>query len=190
MRILILVAILVTTAYGADFTTYVGPGTPGLYNQSTIGALGDRFAGQYLRDGARCFRRESGPQRKDPIQNHFWRPEHLQLRIFDRCRPVGRRLGRWANGITNFPLKNPIQSLPGRQGTGFLMKLAPDGTVLYSSYFGGNSVSSVNGVATDSDGNVYVTGWTFSIDFPVTPGLPSTPVDPNRSLLRYLCCQA
>ena len=59
------------------------------------------------------------------------------------------------------------------------MKLAPDGTVLYSSYFGGNSISRVNGVATDSDGNVYVTGWTFSVDFPVTPGLPSIPVDPH-----------
>ena len=99
----------------------------------------------------------------------------------------------WVGGQTgsqNFPLKNPVQSLPGRQDTGFLMKLAPDGTVLYSSYFGGNSVSSVNGVATDSDGNVYVTGWTFSIDFP-----NHTPARPRRrsarmSFLRDVCCQA
>ncbi len=44
-------------------------------------------------------------------------------------------------------------------GTGFLVKLAPDGTVIYSSYFGGLlGASSVNGVATDQNGNVYLTG--------------------------------
>ena len=40
----------------------------------------------------------------------------------------------------------------------------------YSSYLGGNGVDVVHGVATDSAGNVYVTGETTSSDFPVTAG--------------------
>src|SRR3984885_13365750 len=55
--------------------------------------------------------------------------------------------------------------------------MAPDGTVAYSSYFGGVlGNSGVNGVATDQSGNVYVTGFTDASDFPTTAGLPASPV--------------
>ena len=54
-----------------------------------------------------------------------------------------------------------------------LIKMSSDGTVLYASYFGGAvGSSSVTGVATDSNGNVYVTAWTDASDFRVTKGLP------------------
>jgi uncharacterized protein (TIGR03437 family) len=54
--------------------------------------------------------------------------------------------------------------------------MAPDGTVLYSSYFGGIlGNSGVNGIATDQSGNVYVTGFTDASDFPTTAGLPASP---------------
>ncbi len=60
--------------------------------------------------------------------------------------------------------------------------MAPDGTVLYSSYFGGIlGTSGVNGVATDQSGNVYVTGFTDASDFPTTPGLPASPVTASDS---------
>jgi uncharacterized protein (TIGR03437 family) len=72
---------------------------------------------------------------------------------------------------------NPLQSTLVGNGVGSLVKIAPDGTVLYSSYFGGTLGSSgVNGIATDQSGNVYVTGFTEASDFPTTPGLPSSPV--------------
>ena len=88
---------------------------------------------------------------------------------------------------TDFPLHHPLQSAPYPgayvplpvgvsflAGTGFLMKLSADGTVLYSTYFGGTeSSSSLNGVAADSDGNAYVTGTTKASDYPHTPGLPA-----------------
>jgi photosystem II stability/assembly factor-like uncharacterized protein len=53
----------------------------------------------------------------------------------------------------------------------FVTKLSADGSsVIYSSYLGGVRDDQGNQIAFDSGGNVYVTGWTTSDDFPVTPG--------------------
>jgi len=56
-------------------------------------------------------------------------------------------------------------------GDGFVSKLNPTGSaLLFSSYLGGSSFNTSEGIAVDSAGNVYVTGSTSSIDFPITPG--------------------
>src|SRR5580658_2279074 len=60
------------------------------------------------------------------------------------------------------------------KGTGFLMKLAADGSLIYSTYLGGTlGGSSLASVAADAQGNAYVTGWTAATDYPHTPGLPA-----------------
>jgi hypothetical protein len=46
--------------------------------------------------------------------------------------------------------------------------LVIDPVVAFSTYLGGNAVESVGAVEVDAAGNVYVTGWTASTDFPVT----------------------
>jgi len=43
------------------------------------------------------------------------------------------------------------------------------GFLAYSTYIGGNGADKVNSIATDAEGNVYLTGETFSADLPVTP---------------------
>ena len=50
---------------------------------------------------------------------------------------------------------------------GFVLKLRPDGTKLYATFFGGAGVDEARGVAVDVQGNAYVTGITGSLDFPV-----------------------
>jgi uncharacterized protein (TIGR03437 family) len=48
----------------------------------------------------------------------------------------------------------------------FVTKLRPNGSKLYSSFFGGSGVDEARGIAVDVQGNVYVTGNTGSLDLP------------------------
>jgi uncharacterized protein (TIGR03437 family) len=77
----------------------------------------------------------------------------------------------------DFPLFNPLQTVIGQgpfAGTGFIAKLRPDGSIVYSTYIGGaNGASALNAVAVDAQGNAYVTGETFASDYPHTTGLPN-----------------
>jgi uncharacterized protein (TIGR03437 family) len=52
----------------------------------------------------------------------------------------------------------------------YVTKLDPSGKVVYSTYFGGSADDVANAIAVDATGNVYVTGTTLSLDFPVTKG--------------------
>ena len=67
----------------------------------------------------------------------------------------------------SFPVHNALQSTPG---PGFIVKVSADGSqFVWSTYFR----ETIDALAVDSAGNVYVTGSTIDPNFPVTPGLPS-----------------
>jgi hypothetical protein len=54
---------------------------------------------------------------------------------------------------------------------GFITKLSADGkTLVFSTYLGGSFDDYPLSIAVDSSSNAYVTGFTFSTDFPTTPG--------------------
>jgi hypothetical protein len=53
----------------------------------------------------------------------------------------------------------------------FVTKLNATGTALvYSTYIGGSNDDEGYAIAVDGSGNAYVTGWTISTDYDVTPG--------------------
>ena len=57
------------------------------------------------------------------------------------------------------------------RGDAFVMKLAPGGTSLvWATYLGGKDPDAASGVALGPGGDVFVTGSTWSKDFPVSPG--------------------
>jgi Beta-propeller repeat len=59
----------------------------------------------------------------------------------------------------------------GGSSDGFVAKLNVAGSALvYSTYVGGNGEDVLVGIALDSAGNVYSSGYTSSTNFPVTPG--------------------
>jgi hypothetical protein len=74
-------------------------------------------------------------------------------------------------GVThsaNFPTANALQSTLKGASDAFVTKLNAAGTALtYSTYLGGTTDESGNGIALDSAGNTYVAGGTSSTDFPV-----------------------
>jgi parallel beta-helix repeat protein len=76
---------------------------------------------------------------------------------------------------TDFPLQNPLQNTKYCYEDAFVTKINPTGTALiYSTYLGGNNRDSGNGIAVDSSGNAYITGTTFSTDFPLQNPLQNT----------------
>jgi hypothetical protein len=104
-------------------------------------------------------------------------------------------------GITvshDFPTVNPFQPSSHTNGsTAFVAKLNSTGSALvYSTYLGGSGGADWGlGIAVDSSGNAYVTGFTTSADFPtMNPIQPAyngsndafvTKLNPNGSALVY-----
>ncbi len=75
---------------------------------------------------------------------------------------------------SGFPTLNAYQA-DASQGGAFVTKFAPSGAVLtYSTYLHGSVGESANGIAVDSAGDAYVTGYTFSPDFPTVNAFQST----------------
>jgi len=70
-----------------------------------------------------------------------------------------------SNGLQ---VKNPIQStFAGGQGNLLIAKLTPSGdSIVYATYLGGSTFDFVGDLAVDRDGTAYITGTTYSPDFP------------------------
>jgi hypothetical protein len=67
----------------------------------------------------------------------------------------------------DFPTKNAMQSAKkGGEYEAFVTKLTAAGVLFYSTYLGGSGDDEINGIAVDDSGNVFVTGLTFSTNFP------------------------
>ncbi len=81
-----------------------------------------------------------------------------------------------ATNSTNFPSQNPLQAASGGgSDDAFVTKMSADGTtLLYSTYLGGSGADWGNGIAVDSAGNAYITGVTFSTNFPTHNPLQAT----------------
>ncbi|HEV2352469.1 MAG TPA: SBBP repeat-containing protein, partial [Terriglobia bacterium] len=74
---------------------------------------------------------------------------------------------------THFPTTpGAFQTVPGGLNDAFVIKLNAAGSALvYSTYLGGSGQDQGTGIAVDSTGNAYVTGWTQSVNFPTASPL-------------------
>ncbi len=81
---------------------------------------------------------------------------------------------------TNFPTVNPLQAnnkayVTGGEGTAFVAEFDSTGSALvYATYLGGSLYDYGTGIAVDSSGNAYVTGYTASTDFPTVNPLQAS----------------
>jgi len=72
---------------------------------------------------------------------------------------------------TDFPVQHALQAENAGGYDVFVAELSADGaSLIYSTYWGGSSDDIGTGVAVDSSGNAYISGFTASLGFPVTPG--------------------
>jgi Beta-propeller repeat len=89
--------------------------------------------------------------------------------------------------VTGFTLSSDFPTTPGAfqsvdpdpgsedevNNDGFVVKLGREGTHLkYGTYLGGHGYDGGHAIAVDADGRAYVTGLTWSPDFPTTPDAP------------------
>lgn len=104
-----------------------------------------------------------------------------------------------ATDAIDFPTTSGVVQ-PSRNGAlftdeAFVTKLAPDGTLSYSTYLGGNLSDEGEGIAVDSTGHAYVVGSTASTNFPTRNPLQGSfngnldafliKLDPNATSLVY-----
>ena len=83
----------------------------------------------------------------------------------------------WLTGFTastNFPVVNAFQ--PNRAGllNAFVSRLNAGGSLIYSTHLGGNGSDYGSSVAVDASGNVYVSGMTTSVNFPLANATQSS----------------
>ncbi|MGE0481758.1 MAG: SBBP repeat-containing protein [Phycisphaerae bacterium] len=70
-------------------------------------------------------------------------------------------------GQSNFPtVSGSLGTTSNGSGDAFVAKFDPIGNLLYSTYIGGSDADRANDIAVDSVGNAYITGQTFSTNFP------------------------
>jgi len=69
-------------------------------------------------------------------------------------------------GSPDFPTQFPYNDTFGGGGDAFLAMFATNGSLLWSTFLGGNSVDRAYDVAVISDGSCYITGYTGSENFP------------------------
>lgn len=74
-------------------------------------------------------------------------------------------------GATNFPTTSgAFQTSYSGTPDGFVSKFNSTGGIVYSTYFGGSSTDYIYGMYVDQSGYVYLTGATYSTNFPVSAG--------------------
>ncbi|MCW3095816.1 MAG: hypothetical protein JWL77_1434 [Chthonomonadaceae bacterium] len=153
-------------AYVVGFSTSTDfPITPGAF-QTTNRALG----------GNKCaYVTKLNPTGSAPVYSTFLGGNNYSTITGIAVDSSGKASVVGYTGAADFPTTIGAfqRAMGGGPGTGnvFVTKFDAAGTALiYSTFIAANSTSVGNGIALDSNGDAYVTGYTFSTNFPVTPG--------------------
>jgi uncharacterized protein (TIGR03437 family) len=150
----------------------------------TIGGARREVAARYVRTGAGSVRFEIGgydrarPLVIDPVLAYatFLGGAANDGAFSMALDPAGNILVAGITASASFPIEGFAPKRPYKALTdAFVAKLNPQGTsLLYITYLGGSDQDAALAIATDAQGNAYLTGGTNSTDFPVTASAPQT----------------
>lgn len=145
----------------ADFCNAVGEDLPGHDTVYDENGSGDGFLIKVNADGTPAYCTFVGGSQLEIARG---------LHVF----PNGEVIvtgGTWS--ATDFPVTTGVQHAGTRDI--FVTKYSADGTnIIWSTLLGGTNQEAGLDVDVDATGNVYVMGWTFSTDLPVTAGAAQT----------------
>ncbi|MDF1537406.1 MAG: hypothetical protein P1Q69_00675 [Candidatus Thorarchaeota archaeon] len=74
----------------------------------------------------------------------------------------------------DFPIKNAYQDHLNGNRDSIIAKFHPNGSLIFSTYFGGSAQELITGVDVDSEDNIIIAGITGSPDYPLVNPLQST----------------
>lgn len=74
----------------------------------------------------------------------------------------------------NFPTKNAFDSNPNGDFDAFVAKFSTTGSLMWSSYIGGENTDFAGEIAATSNGDCYIAGYTTSTNFPIKNAYDST----------------
>jgi len=142
--------------YLSGFTTSSDLATPGAFD-TTYGDNGDAFVAKVTPSGTLAWASYLGGS------GFEWAYGKIAVDSAGNC---------YVNGTTqssDFPTTGGFDTSLGGASDAFVTKVTTDGALAWSSYLGGSGNEVAYCAATDAEGNCYLTGFTYSTDFP-TPG--------------------
>jgi hypothetical protein len=144
-----------------------GIATSGAYQTSLIGN-GNRFLAKFNAAGA-----------------ELWATYYGGTAAANGCITIDQSNNIFTGGITtgksNFATKEGWQSYYGGSDDGFFAEFSEAGMLKYATYFGGKYQDWLNAMASDKQGNIYITGVAGSPDSIATPGAYRSTRDFNSS---------
>ena len=135
-------------------------------NYPTVNAVQEDFGGMLWVDG------DAFVTKLNPDGSTFVYSTYLGGEIEDTGRDIAvdNSGNAYVTGVTlssDFPVANAMFSNNSGIYDAFVTKINADGSAfVFSTYLGGSNNEEGNGIAVDNDQNIYITGQTFSEDFP------------------------
>ena len=150
---------------------YVAGGTTSVNFPTTAGAYQSALAGN-----SNIFITELNPTAASLIYSTYLGGSNSDAAIDMAMDSSNRVYVTGQINSTNFPTTSgAFQTVFGGFDDSFISVMNPTGTALvYSSYLGGTSEDVGWGIAVDTAGSAYLTGYTWSTDFPTTAGAYQT----------------
>jgi hypothetical protein len=150
---------------------YITGGTSNPNFPTTLGAFQTKYAGFPL-GGGNAFVTELNPSGSGLVYSTFLGGSSNDLALGIALDSAGDAYITGRTNSSNFPTTaGAFQTTLAGSLDAFVTKLNPSGSALvYSTFLGGSKTAAADGIALDSAGDAYITGYANSSNFPTTAG--------------------